>query len=204
MNIGKIDWFGGINNKTGQVNNFGFIKPRENEGSEGIYLNRKNVPPELQARLEPGLYVEFELYEDDLGRKAAILLDLVYCVGVVSWYKDGRGYINCENRPDVRVLDAEYLRKDDIVFFSLKHNAKLNKDEAVLVKKILPSEEDRFIIEKCANSNIPSIYRQFLLNYALTLPASEAVELILERVEKLNIGEKNSLLRGLIEEGKKY
>jgi cold shock CspA family protein len=103
MVIGRIDWFGGLNKKTGRVNNFGFIIPNGESADEGIYVARNDVPLQWQTLLEPGVYVQFEIVTDRSEKKRAVNIELVSDVGLINWFDKGRGYITCENRSDLRV-----------------------------------------------------------------------------------------------------
>ena len=52
MVIGRIDWFGGQNNKTQTINDFGFIIPIDGANNKGIYVHRNDVPIDLQDIIE--------------------------------------------------------------------------------------------------------------------------------------------------------
>ncbi len=55
MSVGTINWFGGVNKKTGRTNDFGFITTIEPEYGEELYFNQKNVLTEEQCLLDSGV-----------------------------------------------------------------------------------------------------------------------------------------------------
>jgi cold shock CspA family protein len=188
MVLGRIDWFGGLNKKTGRVNNFGFIIPNGEYADEGIYVARNDVPLQWQTLLEPGVYVQFEIVTDRSGKKRAVNIELVSDVGLINWFDKGRGYITCENRSDLRVEASEIFQSGDVVFFYIKYSEKHRKEQAILVKKVNPLTKNEILIKKCAQSNLSEIFAPFIVKYATTLPVDEAIEFILEKVKLSKFG----------------
>lgn len=72
MFIGKIKWFGGLNNQTKKINNYGFILPLEGEEDRKIFVHRNDIPFHLQDSLEgkngEGVYVQFEIETGSKGK----------------------------------------------------------------------------------------------------------------------------------------
>lgn len=198
MAIGRVDWFGGLNKQTGKVNNFGFLTPIGEDVAEGVYVDRQDVPLELQPLLEPGIYVQFEIVTDPRGRNRAVGIELISLIGIVDWYDKGRGYITCEGRPDVRVETSESLQSGDIVFFHLRYKLKYRKDEAALGQKVNTSTEDKITIEKCAKSSHIAIFKPFIVEYAITLPVNEAIEFVLEKITTFSSKDKRTVADSLI------
>ncbi|WP_019503250.1 hypothetical protein [Pleurocapsa sp. PCC 7319] len=186
MNVGIVNWFGGVNKKTGKANDFGFLTTIEPEYGEELYFNQKSVLTEEQHLLESGVYIQFEIIVSNNGRKKANNVKPISHVGIVDWFKNGRGYINSENIPDVRIETSQSLKSGDIVFFFRKRNLVYKKDEAISLKKVEITNEDETIIEKCANSQVSTIYKLFIVDYALKLPECETVEFILSKLKKLD------------------
>ncbi|OWY65057.1 hypothetical protein B7486_43955 [cyanobacterium TDX16] len=199
MVIGKVSWFGGLNKKTGKVNNIGYLTPIGEDLTQDICVYRKDVPSQLQAILEPGVYVQFEIVIDRNDKKRAINIELVPLVGIINWFDMGRGYITCEDRSDVRVEASENFQSGEVVFFYLKHNSKSKRDEAILVQKVNRSTEARIIIEKCAKSNKPVIFRSFIVKYAAALSDKEAIKFILEKIRSFSTWDKQSIAKSLID-----
>ena len=192
MVIGKLKWFGGFNKRTEKVNNHGYIEVVK---SEDILIERNNIPPEIQGLLESregqGVYLEFEIDEGG-HRPRAIDVRLLRLIGVVDWFKDGRGYISVEGREDVRMESSQVFSVGDILHFGLRHNTKYHNDQAespILVDEFSPIT----ILEKClSNCNI-AISHPFILTYIVKrqLSNKEAIALILDKVEKTT--DKNNL-----------
>jgi len=144
---GKIDWFGGLNRQRGTINNFGFIVPLEGDYREGIYVARRDVPPEFQALLEreKGIYVEFEIVRQPDGRKRAINVEIQSVVGIVGLFEEGQiGYGEGLN---IQLPSSIGFQRGDLVLFFIKCNA-TGKDEAILVKKVQFPNEDETINKK--------------------------------------------------------
>ena len=201
MVLGKIDWFGGFNSKTGKVNDFGFIKPVEEANREGIYVSRWDVPAEFRDFLEPGTYVEFEVTEDHAGKRRAFDIKMISLLGVFHKYKNGRGCITYDKKnSNIRVETLESLQSDDIVSFYLGYNSKLRKDKAVLVQKINKSTNDKALIEKCVRSNQYSVYKPFIVRYLASLSVDEAVEFVLKKASALAESDKQRTVDDLVSE----
>ena len=147
MSIGIINWFGGVNKRTGRANDFGFLTTIEPEYGEELYFNQKNVLTEEQHLLEPEVYIQFEVITSDSGRKQANNVKPISHVGIVDWFNHGRGYINVENIPDVRIETSQSLKSRDVVFFFLKRNLAYKKDEAISLQKVDTSNDNKVIIE---------------------------------------------------------
>jgi cold shock CspA family protein len=152
MTIGKINWFGGFNNKTGKINQYGFITVLENDKQKDIHFAAKDVSVDLHPLLQAGTYVECEVMQNEKGRESAFNIKLTSAVGIINWYEDGRGYITCEDRPDIRLESREFLYAGDIIFFYIKYNPKYDKDEAYHPQKVNKSTNNQTIIEKCLQS----------------------------------------------------
>ncbi|NES05337.1 MAG: cold shock domain-containing protein [Okeania sp. SIO2F4] len=86
MVTGKIKWFGGFNNQRQTRNNFGFIELEEGDIDRDIYVNRREIPQDLQILLErdngEGVYVCFDL-EENSQKFEAINVELKKYTGVV-------------------------------------------------------------------------------------------------------------------------
>jgi cold shock CspA family protein len=199
MVLGIVNWFGGLNQQTGRINNFGFLNAIAENADEGIYISRDDVPQQFQDLLESGVYVEFEIITDRRNRHRAVDLKLVSLVGIVDWYNNGRGYISCEGRNDVRVEKSSNLQAGDLVFFYLKYNPKTRKDNAILVQKVNGLTKDRIIIEKCAESNNPDISKRFIVKYATTLPIDEGVRFILDKIHSFSPSDLRIIADSLID-----
>ena len=198
MGVGTINWFGGVNKKTGRANDFGFITTIEPEHTEELYFNQKNTLAEEQCLLDSGVYVQYEIITDKKGRKQATNVKPIPYVGIVDWFNHGRGYINCENTPDVRIETSQNLISGDVVVFFRKRNPVYKNDGTVLPRKVNTSDNDRLIIEICANSQSTTIYKPFIVDYALDLPKEKSIEFILGKIENLDIPSKQQILTSLI------
>ncbi len=87
---------------------------------------------------------------------------------------------------------------NDVVFFYLKQNLKYGDSEAFLVQKVNALTENRIIIEKCAKNSNPTIFKPFVIKYAITLSDNEAVKFILEKINQLSVQDKQSVIKSLI------
>ena len=130
MTIGKLKWFGGFNKQIGKVNNHGYV---EVEKSGDILIERNNIPVEIQGLLESwegkGIYLEFEI--DESGhRPRATNVRLQKLLGVIEWFKGGRGYIRVEGREDVRIESLQTFSSGNIVYFGLRYNTRYCNDQA--------------------------------------------------------------------------
>ncbi|MBD2446433.1 hypothetical protein H6G76_04510 [Nostoc sp. FACHB-152] len=202
MVIGKIDWFGGINNKNQKVNNYGFIIPIENNNpEEGIYVHRDDVPKYLQELIEgskgKGVYVQFDI---DTERQRAINVELKTCIGIVDTVKRGRGYIKCEGYSDINFISNEVINLGDIVYFGIRQHYKYNDLNTINLQKIDNNTTDINIINKCINSNNYNIFKIFLDRYIYNLSNEELVKLITDKINNLNNYQKKELLRTFLKE----
>lgn len=202
MSIGRIDWFGGLSEKTGKVNRFGFIIPINENSDEKIYVNEKDVPQQIQSLLERDIYVRFEIISD-ASEKRAVGIKLVSAVGVISHFNRRKGIVNYENCSDIPIRLLENLQIGDIqigdiVSFYLKYNSKLKRDEAILYEKINTSTEDKFIIKKCAKSNNSEIFKSFIFKYTATLENDEAIKFVSEKLNLPSIQEQQDVARSLV------
>lgn len=196
MVIGRVDWFGGLNKQTQKINNYGFIVPLEGKDAQGIYVHRDDVPVHLQNALEPGTYIEFDI-QTHTGKEKAVNVELVTAVGIVDWFYQGRGYINCEERSDVRLISSDYFYAGIILYFGIRYNPKLGKDEAVLVQRVSDATIKQDIVEQCAKSKNSAIFKKFIFKYANSLPVEEAISFIIEKLNLLSPGDKQSLINEL-------
>ncbi|MBD2438378.1 hypothetical protein [Nostoc sp. FACHB-110] len=196
MVIGKIDWFGGINNKNQKVNNYGFIIPIENNNSEeGIYVHRDDVPQDLQELIEgskgKGVYVQFDI---DTERQRAINVELKTCIGIVDTVKKGRGYIKCEGYSDINFISNEVINLGDIVYFGIRHNYKYKDLNTINLQKVDNKTTDINIINQCIDSNNYNVFKIFLGQYIHNLSNEESVKLIINKINLINKYQKKELL----------
>lgn len=196
MVIGRLKWFGGLNNQTGKINNFGFISLLEHNDSPEIYVNRKNINNQIEHLLEDrhneGVYLEFDIDENN-KKLEAINVNLFTLVGMIEWFKDGRGYIKCQGRSDVRITSNEQILAQDILYFGLRYNSKFQRDEAILIQKVNSETDDLEIIEKCINSGNAYIFQKILPLYVsmiASFPLEKAFVLVQNQLSTL----KNTLL----------
>lgn len=207
MPTGRIKWFGGLNTKTNKPNNYGFIQPANSDLEENIFVNRTDIDQELQRIIEgrngEGVYVEFEIREDRQGRKRAVNLKLHELLGVVEWFKEGRGYAQCENRPDVRISSNDLIENqqdninsEDILLFAVRYNSRYQKDEGFLIKKIDKNIENQEIINKCFHSSIPKNFAPFISKYLdyCQLSTSAKIKLIQDKIDCVENPKEKSLV----------
>jgi cold shock CspA family protein len=207
MPTGRINWFGGLNTKTNKLNNYGFIEPTNSDLQENIFVNRIDISQELQEIIEgkngEGVYVEFEIREDIQAKKRAVNLKLYELLGIVEWFNEGRGYVQCENRPDVRISSNNLMENQqnninsgDIVLFVLRYNNRYQKDEGFLVRKIDKNNQEEEIINKCFHSSIPKIFIQFISKYLdyFQLSTSAKIKLIEDKIDSVDNHKEKSLV----------
>lgn len=207
MPIGRIKWFGGLNNKTKKKNNFGFIQLINSDIEQDIRVQRTDVSQEIQEIIEgregEGIYIEFEITEDRQGRERAVNVKLLELLGVIEWFKDGRGYAKCENRPDMRISSDNFIdnqqskiNSDDLVLFAIRYNSYYKKDESFLIRKIDINTEDVEIINKCFNSSIPKIFTPFISKYLdqNQLSTSEKIKTIEETINLIDNNKDKTLI----------
>jgi len=184
MLISRIKWFGGLNNQTKKINNYGFILPLEGEDNEKIFVHRNDIPVHLQDSLEgkkgEGVYVQFEIETGSNG-KYAVNVDLLTFVGIVKWFDRGRGHIKRDLHPNIRFTSYESFDSGDILHFGLRYNSQLNQDEGILVQKVNNFTDNQKIIQKCIKSENPDIFLIFLIDFLQILPVEKAVSLIIEK-----------------------
>ncbi|MBX9258805.1 hypothetical protein H1Q63_33610 [Desmonostoc muscorum CCALA 125] len=202
MIIGKVDWFGGLNNKNQSVNNYGFIIPIENHNTEkGIYLHRNDVPQYLQELIEgnkgKGVYVQFDI---DTERQRAVNVELITFIGIVNSFKRGGGYIKCEGYPDIHFISTESFNLGEIVYFGIRCNQISNELDAIHLQKVDSSTTDSSIVYKCIQSNNYNLFKNLLCQYVHTISNEESVQLILSKFKILDTFEKKDLLRKLFEQ----
>lgn len=198
MDVGIVNWFGGVNKKTGKANNFGFLTIVKPEYGEQLYFNRKNVLTEEQHLLDSGVYVQFKIITDESGRKQATGVKPIAYVGIIDWFNNGRGYINCENISDVRIETSQSVKSGDVVFFFRKYNSVYRKNEAISPQIVETSSKNKLIIETCINSQIYKIYEPFIIDYALELPEKKSIKFVLNKIDKLDNQYKQEILNNLI------
>lgn len=207
MPIGRIKWFGGLNNRTKTTNNFGFIQLINSDREQDIRVKRTDVSQEIQEIIEgrkgEGVYIEFEVKEDRQGRTRAVNLKLLELLGIVECFKDGRGYAKCENRPDVKILSSYFVdneqnntKSDDILLFAIRYNSVFQKDESILIRKVDITTEDIEIINKCFNSSTPKIFIPFISKYLdqNQLSTSEKIKTIEEKINFIENNKDKSLI----------
>ena len=144
------------------------------------------------------MYVQYETITDKRGRKQATKVQPIPYVGIVDWFNHGRGYINCENTPDVRIETSQNLTSGDVVFFFRKRNPVYKNDGTVLPRKVNTSDNDSLILKICASSQLTTIYKPFIVDYALNLPQEESIEFILNKTKNLDPLSKQEILTSLI------
>jgi len=200
MVSGRILWFGGFNKKKNKVNDFGFIEILDDANNlENIFVHRNSIPssllPEIEGQRKEGVYVEFEIAIDKNGKKSAINIQPQKYVGLIDWFKNGRGYIKRDNGCDVRVESTLHLTSDDIVLFGLRYNAYYQRDESIRIQKVDQFETDPEIISQCANSSIPEIFKFFLIPYIKTLGTKDAANFVSKQIKALSYEEQNNLIQ---------
>lgn len=200
MTLGKVKWFGGLNKNTGQVNNFGFIDAIDNTHHEGIYISRRDVPSHIQPLLEPGTYVEFDLRENERGKKYAVNIEMVLLVGTVEWFKGGRGYVKCDSYDDIRIESLEEFEPRSILSFFVKSNSRFNRNEAFLPQRVDYSTQDKTIIELCSKSSQSEICVPFIASYAKLLPEDAAIKFVVNKIDALASDEQQSVLCDLLKQ----
>jgi cold shock CspA family protein len=192
-----MQWFGGLNNQTKKINNYGFILAFDGEENETIFVHRNNIPVHLQDFLESknreGVYVQFEIEPTSKG-KSAVNVDLLTFVGIVKWFDRGRGHIKRDLIPDVRFTSNESFNSKDILHFGIRYNSQIEQDEAILVQKVNNFTENQEIIQKCIQSDNPDIFLIFLIKYLQNLPVEEAISLVIEKIKLIKNREKIILI----------
>lgn len=199
MITGRIDWFGGRNNRTQKINDFGFIIPFNGENSESIYVHRDEIPVHLQYIIEEkggkGVYVQFEI---DTNSNRAIRVQLMAFIGTVEWSSKGMWRIDCEGRYSIYFKSNSYFRSQDIITFGLKYISK-NVDEAILIKNIDDCAENKEIIDQCINSSKFVIFRKFFIKYLLSLSVDCAVYFAIGKLKYLKDAEKSILIKEILD-----
>ena len=201
MAIGRIKWFGGLNNQAQKINNYGFIIPIAYENTDKIFVHRNDIKGhvhDLEGKNGEGIYVQFEIETGSKGQYA-VNVDVLFFVGIVDWFDEGRGYIKCEGRPDVRFTSSEFFDSGDILRFGLRYNSKRNKDEAILVQRIINLAEDKEIILKCIQSSDPDIFLACFIKYIHELTLEEVVVLVGNQIKLLNTWQKEKLINELFD-----
>lgn len=190
MIIGRIDWFGGQNNKTQIINNYGFVIPLEGDNTQGIYVHRDDVPVQLQNIIEgtkgKGVYVQFEI---DINRNRAININLMKFIGTAEWSSRGTWRIVCEERSSLYLKSHELFHSEDVIVFGLRYVSD-NRDEVILANKIDNLLDDKEIIEKCITSNNFFIVKKALVKYLLSKSTDDAIEFTKSILKKLELDEK--------------
>ena len=198
---GQIKWFGGLNKKTQMINDIGYITPLEGENDVRVY--RRDVSETCQKLIEgrqgEGVYIQFDV-KKKRQRQQAVNVEPITAIGVVAWFRDGRGYITCEGRPDVRFASFDSFQAEEILFFVLRYNQKLQKDEAIQVQRVSRALDNPAIIQKCIESCIPRIFRTVLVKHAKTLDLKSAERLILKKLSQCDFGSQNILLGKFVAE----
>ncbi|WP_017654254.1 hypothetical protein [Fortiea contorta] len=196
MHIGTIDWFGGLNNKTQTINNYGFITPTGKWASEsGIFVHRKDIPSYLESLIEgkggSGVYVQFNI---DANRNSAVDVDLITFIGIVEGLNKERVYINCEEYPGIYLNSSEYFEVGQIVCFGRRYNPTLHRNEAVYIQRIDSLTVSQELLYKVVTSKIPKIFNIFLIQYLNTLTIDQCVEFILNKLNDLDEEERIGLI----------
>jgi len=200
MALGRVNWFGGLNKKTGQVNNFGFLDSINDAHQSGIYVSKRNVPSHIQPLLEPGTYVEFDIREDERGEKYADNVEMVLLVGTIDWFENGRGYVKCDGYDDIRVESLEDFQPSSILSFYIRYNSRFNKNEAFLPRKVDYSTKDKAVIELCAKSSQSVMCVPFIAGYANLLSEDAAIKFTTGKIDALDVENQQSLLCNLFQQ----
>ncbi|NEQ36617.1 MAG: cold shock domain-containing protein [Okeania sp. SIO3I5] len=207
MVTGKIKWFGGFNNQRQTRNNFGFINLAEGDIDRDIYVNRREIPQDLQILLEgdngEGVYVCFDL-EENSQKFEAINVELKKYTGVVISFSGGTGEIATKYDGFFHFKSFKEFSSGDYVSCGLRHTSESEKKKAVKVKKILPDSEYNEIINICVNSNDSKIARSLFLEYVNTLPSAEAIQKIIEKLRHFDTETKRILTNKIIREYERF
>ncbi|MDJ0517291.1 MAG: cold shock domain-containing protein [Trichodesmium sp. MO_231.B1] len=165
---GRIKWFGGFNKKLQKINDYGFITLEEADIDRDIYVNRREIPEDLQTLLEgengEGVYVGFDLEENSQGFQA-INVELKTYTGVISSFWSETGEIATKSDDCFYFQSSQSFSFGDYVCFSFCHNSKFNRKEAIKVKKIPRDAEYNEIINICLNSNNYKIATPFIKHF---------------------------------------
>ncbi|MDV3001171.1 MAG: hypothetical protein N5P05_002777 [Chroococcopsis gigantea SAG 12.99] len=196
MVVGKILWFGGENNKKGKKNNFGFISyfDKQQGQQRKIYVNRAQVPGELQELFEKGkdngqgIFGDFEIRprgEDE----EAIDLRLHGELGIV--YKTSQSdsrFILSLNQRDRFTYDEPSLDVGDIVSYTVREyeeilEIKVEKNISypqviISISKVQPQKIEAEIIKERALSTNDIVRNTFLKLYLDKTAPSEAADFI--------------------------
>ncbi|MDY7005586.1 MAG: hypothetical protein SWX82_17050 [Cyanobacteriota bacterium] len=209
MVTGRIIWFGGFNKKLQKINDYGFITlkegdiNRDRDEDRGVYVNRHEIPEDLQTLLEgekgKGVYVCFDLEENFKGSEA-INVELKTYTGVVINFLDQTGEIATKSDGFFHFTSSKSFSSGDYVCCGLCHTSEFDKKEAINVEKIPRDSEYQEIFNICVNSNDSEIATPFFLEYINALPPAEAIPKIREKLLYFNTEGKKLLTSKIIQE----
>ncbi|MDB9539460.1 hypothetical protein NWP22_01475 [Anabaenopsis tanganyikae CS-531] len=203
MMLGKIDWFGGVNRNNIQVN-FGYITPLGEENTRGIRVERYDVPLDIQEIIEgnrgKGVYVQFDT---DSRRNRAINLKVRTFIGVIKRSEFGGTWqIIYDDNCQINYSRNTYYQSGSLVAFNIKETkdkeamemAEILGEEQEIRYKLVPFllrtindvrevDNDEGIVEKYANSNIFPIFKNFIIEYLLSLPLETAENFVVNKLQ---------------------
>ncbi len=200
-----IEWFGGFNKKLQKINNFGFITLIEPDFKKGIYVDRREIPEDLQTLLErdkekgEGVYVCFDLEENSQGFQA-INVELKTYNGVVVNFLGKTGKIVTTSDGFFHFESSESFSFGDYVSCGLCHRYESEKKKAVRVEKIPRDSDYNEIIDIFLSSNDYKIPIPFFMEYVNVLPSAEAILKIREKLFHSNTEDRKLLTNKIIQE----
>ncbi|MBC1258891.1 hypothetical protein, partial [Trichormus variabilis] len=139
--LGKIDWFGGFNNKTNKFNHFGYITPLEGVSTKDIRIERDDVPLDIQKIIEGnkgrGVYVQFDI---DSKRNLAINLKVPTFIGAIKRSElSGHWQITYNDNCKLHFRSRTHYQSESIVAFSIKE---IKDREAMEMAEILGKDQE--------------------------------------------------------------
>ncbi|KAB8318939.1 hypothetical protein SD81_008335 [Tolypothrix campylonemoides VB511288] len=199
MMIGKVNWFGGFNNKKNKINNFGFITPLNGENPEKIYVCRNDVPVDVQNIIEgkkgEGIYVKFNI---DSNSNKAINIELVTFVAIVEWVDRGICRLDCDDNSIIYFRTSIKLKAGDILYCAYKV---INQEKTPIIIQLINyknSKDNVKILERCTKSTNKSIFLKFIINYLLSVPLEIAFSCVIEKISYLDCQEKIQFIDEII------
>ena len=197
---GRINWFGGQNNKLQRINDYGFIIPLGKEYTQDIYVHRDDVPTELQKTIEgrkgEGTYVQFEI-DIDKERNRAVNIKLMSFIGTVEHYGRETWHVKCKEHNNLYFKSHNIVfHSEDVISFGVRYTSD-NSNEVILIKKIDNSIDNQEIIEKCISSNNITILKKVFAKYLLSKSTGDAIEFTINLFKKSNETRRNILIREL-------